>query len=401
MFYYSRVVTADPTSVWFRVKIQSKDGRTLRDKKRYLVFWLERLSRQEPGALLTAVFDMSESGLGNVDMDYLRFLIHCFQVYYPCLLAKILIFELPWIMTAAWKMVKTWLGPDAVDKLQFVTRADVQTHVAADHLPAHMGGTDAFEYSYPPLPEDHFQAAMSESPSQGGTVHTEDTGERESRPRKVCLAEEGGVKPARRPTSTFKGSLLRLSPAVELIFGQSDGDRRCVIVLDNVTKNPVAYKVRTTAPDKYRVKPSSGSLEPGAGVDILVSLHGGSQASPQDRFLLMAAEMEAAVAGDNQDLAQLWKEIPKDKVMEHRLQCKVLPDVNPAHVQTGNLANGTAGQQDTHTMLLKLLAGTMRLEQKVDRCLWTEKVLIVLVTVLAAILSRYLYTQHTGLGLFL
>ena len=34
-----------------------------------------------------------------------------------------------------------------------------------------------------------------------------------------------------------------LSPAWELCFGQSEGDRRCVILLENVPKNPVAYKV--------------------------------------------------------------------------------------------------------------------------------------------------------------
>lgn len=34
-------------------------------------------------------------------------------------------------------------------------------------------------------------------------------------------------------------------------------------------------QVRTTAPEKYRVKPSNSSCEPGASVDIVVSLHGG------------------------------------------------------------------------------------------------------------------------------
>lgn len=34
-------------------------------------------------------------------------------------------------------------------------------------------------------------------------------------------------------------------------------------------------QVRTTAPEKYRVKPSSSSCEPGSSVDIVVSLHGG------------------------------------------------------------------------------------------------------------------------------
>lgn len=36
------------------------------------------------------------------------------------------------------------------------------------------------------------------------------------------------------------------------------------------------YKqVRTTAPEKYRVKPSNSSCDPGASVDIVVSPHGG------------------------------------------------------------------------------------------------------------------------------
>lgn len=45
------------------------------------------------------------------------------------------------------------------------------------------------------------------------------------------------------------------------------------------------------------------------------SARAGSQASPQDRFLIMAAEMENA---GSQELAQFWKEVPKTKVMEHR-----------------------------------------------------------------------------------
>lgn len=33
--------------------------------------------------------------------------------------------------------------------------------------------------------------------------------------------------------------------------------------------------MRTTAPEKYRVKPSNSSCDPGASVDIIVSPHGG------------------------------------------------------------------------------------------------------------------------------
>ncbi|GAA6102827.1 motile sperm domain-containing protein 2 isoform X1, partial [Tachysurus ichikawai] len=66
------------------------------------------------------------------------------------------------------------------------------------------------------------------------------------------------------------------SPAEELSFGFRETEKRCLIVLSNITKNPVAFKVRTTAPEKYRVKPSCSTCEPSTNVDILVSLHGGT-----------------------------------------------------------------------------------------------------------------------------
>lgn len=53
-------------SVWFRVKLHIKDGKTTVDKKRYVAFWLERYVKREPGMPLTVVFDMSDSGMSNI-----------------------------------------------------------------------------------------------------------------------------------------------------------------------------------------------------------------------------------------------------------------------------------------------------------------------------------------------
>ncbi len=44
----------------------------------------------------------------------------------------------------------------------------------------------------------------------------------------------------------------------------------------------------------------------------------GFQASPQDRFLVMAAEMESSGGAGVPELAQFWKGVSKAKVMEHR-----------------------------------------------------------------------------------
>ncbi|XP_050975301.1 motile sperm domain-containing protein 2 [Labeo rohita] len=407
---------------WFRVKLHVKDAKSILDKKRYVAFWLERYAKREPGMPLTVVFDMSESGLSNIDMDFVKYIINCFKVYYPKFLSKMIMYEMPWIMNAAWKIVKTWLGPEAISKLKFVTKSDIQTYVGPEHLPPYMGGTDEFKYSYPPLLDDDFQSPICEN----GPIVSEDESdikdtESESKetlessfnadqsikPKKVNFLEDSQksddlergesvrLRGARKPTTTFKGTLLHISPSEELRFGAKESEKKCLIILNNVTKNHVAFKVRTTAPEKYRVKPSNSSCEPGASVDIVVSLHGGFQASPQDRFLVMAAEMESSAGAAVPELAQFWKEVSKAKVMEHRLRCHVLE--TPKSILNNSFESpsvtATNDHQDLQSMLMNMMVSNSRLEQKLESCLWMQKVLLGLLSFLLALTAYSLWTS--------
>lgn len=407
---------------WFKVKLHVKDAKTILDKKKYVAFWLERYSKKEPGMPLTVVFDMTESGLGNIDMEFVKYIISCFKVYYPKFLSKMIIVEMPWIMNAAWKIVKSWLGPEAISKLKFASRSEIQTYIGPEHLPPHMGGTDQFKYSYPPLPDDDFQTPICDN---GPIVSEDETeskeGETESKdalessfnsevvvkPKKVNFLEDSlrsedndkgdtcpRTKGVRKPVTTFKGPLLDVSPAEELSFGSGETEKKSLIILSNVTKNQVAFKVRTTAPEKYRVKPSSSCCEPGASIDIVVSLHGGSQASPQDRFLVMAAEMDNA---GSQELTQFWKEVSKTKIMEHRLRCHVLESVKPtvSPLRDSPVETGTSGQE-FNTTLMRMMACNSRLEQKLNTCLWVQKVLVGLVLVLVVLNLLCLYLLGTS-----
>ncbi|XP_032385467.1 motile sperm domain-containing protein 2 [Etheostoma spectabile] len=396
---------------WFKVKLHVKDTKTIMDKKKYVAFWLERYAKKEPGMPLTVVFDMTESGLSNIDMEFVKYVINCFKVYYPKFLSKMIIVDMPWIMNAAWKIVRTWLGPEAISKLKFASKSEVQGFIDPEYLPPHMGGTDPFKYSYPPLPDDDFQTPIcengpivseDETESKEGEMESKDTlessfnSEVAVKPKKVNFLEDSlraedyekgdsRTKGARKPLSTFKGLLLDVSPAEELSFGSGETEKKSLIILNNVTKNQVAFKVRTTAPEKYRVKPSNSSCDPGASVDIVVSLHGGSQASPQDRFLVMAAEMDNAVS---QELSQFWKEVPKTKVMEHRLRCHVLESVKPqtlTPLRDSPVETGTNGQQELNSALMRLMTCNARMEQKLNTCLWVQKVIIGLVLVLVGL----------------
>ncbi|XP_028291049.1 motile sperm domain-containing protein 2 isoform X2 [Gouania willdenowi] len=407
---------------WFKVRLHVKDAKTTLDKKKYVAFWLERYAKKEPGMPLTVVFDMSDSGFGNIDMDFVKYIINCFKVYYPKFLSKMIIVDMPWMMNAAWKIIKSWLGPEAISKLKFTSKSEVQMYIGPEYLPPYMGGTDPFKYSYPPLPDDDFQTPISdngpivsedETESKEGELESRETLESSfsseivAKPKKVNFQEENvrtedndkadagaKTKGARKPLTTFNGPLLDVSPAEELTFGSGDTEKKCLIILSNVTRNQVAFKVRTTAPEKYRVKPSSNSCDPGASVDIIVSLHGGSQASPQDRFLVMAAEMENT---STQELAQFWKDVPKAKVMEHRLRCNVLEGVKAAAspLRDGPMETAPSGQQDFNTALMRMMTCTSRMEQKLNTCLWVQKVLVVLVLVLVALNLLCLYLLGT------
>ncbi|XP_044286265.1 motile sperm domain-containing protein 2 isoform X5 [Varanus komodoensis] len=325
--------------------------------------------------------------------------------------AKIVIFELPWVMNAAFKLVKTWLGPDAVGFLKLTSKNDVQEYISTEYLPPHMGGTDTFKYSYPPLVDDDFQTPLcengpttneDETESKEGGIDMDNKESQESNEeqapnsKKASFAEQTTkseecekvdfkTKNTKKALTTFKGTLLHISPAEELHFGSKEtGEKKCLIVLTNVTKNTVAFKVRTTAPDKYRVKPSNSSCEPGTSLDIIVSLHGGCTASLQDRFLIMAAEMDQNFGVGTQELAQFWKEVPRNKVMEHRLRCHVVESSKPSTLTLNENAFNIPAKtnEDLHLQLTQLLQVNKRLREQIDRCVWFQQLTLLLVLLL-------------------
>lgn len=323
-------------------------------------------------------------------------------------------------MNAAFKIVKTWLGPEAVSLLKFTSKNEVQDYVSVEYLPPHMGGTDPFKYSYPPLVDDDFQTPLCENgpiTSEDETSSKEDiesdgkeTLETISNEEQTTLlkktnptestskAEENEkvdskIKAFKKPLSVFKGPLLHISPAEELYFGSTEsGEKKTLIVLTNVTKNIVAFKVRTTAPEKYRVKPSNSSCDPGASVDIVVSPHGGLTVSAQDRFLIMAAEMEQSSGTGPAELTQFWKEVPRNKVMEHRLRCHTVENSKPNTLtlkdNAFNMSDKTG--EDIYLQLSRLLESNRKLEDQVQHCIWFQQLLLSLtVLLLAFVISFY------------
>ena len=81
----------------FKGKLHTRGTRNIDDIKRCLVYWIERAMRQSNGESLTIVFDMMNTGMSNIDLEYTRNIINIFKLY-PNALNYILVLEMPWIM---------------------------------------------------------------------------------------------------------------------------------------------------------------------------------------------------------------------------------------------------------------------------------------------------------------
>eukprot|EP00916_Digyalum_oweni_P015242 GHVL01024909.1.p1 GENE.GHVL01024909.1~~GHVL01024909.1.p1 ORF type:complete len:206 (+),score=26.57 GHVL01024909.1:53-670(+) len=124
-------------------------------------------------------------------------------------------------------------------------------------------------------------------------------------------------------------SVLSLDPTNVIEF-RTDNEKvatSCLKII-NITKDVVWFKIKTTAPKDYVVKPSTGRLEPKGETKISITL----QEMPNrrdDRFLVQALRMEDAKREyDLVSSEQLPKEgwtSPKLKeyILDHKLSVKL------------------------------------------------------------------------------
>jgi len=94
----------------------------------------------------------------------------------------------------------------------------------------------------------------------------------------------------------------------------------------NPGRTPIAFKVKTTAPKQYCVRPNSGRIEPGKEVEVTVLLQAMKQEPPldikcRDKFLVQSV----AVTADKEftNIASIWQhvdEAEKSLVQEKKIR---------------------------------------------------------------------------------
>jgi len=85
--------------LFFRISIYTRGFRTLEGLKWFLLYWFERGMRTADDNQVTVVLDMINSGLKNMDLEYIRLMINILKSYYPNSLSYILVYDMPWVMS--------------------------------------------------------------------------------------------------------------------------------------------------------------------------------------------------------------------------------------------------------------------------------------------------------------
>ncbi|KAL9976501.1 hypothetical protein ACROYT_G013810 [Oculina patagonica] len=115
--------------------------------------------------------------------------------------------------------------------------------------------------------------------------------------------------------------VLKLEPATELRFrGNFTTVVTASLKLTNPTEKKVCFKVKTTAPKRYCVRPNSGFVEPHGEVEVAVMLQPfeyDPKEKSKHKFMvqtMFAPEGEA-------DHETLWKEADSSAFMDSKLKC--------------------------------------------------------------------------------
>ncbi|TID13630.1 MSP domain-containing protein [Venturia nashicola] len=122
-----------------------------------------------------------------------------------------------------------------------------------------------------------------------------------------------------------------------------------VLRLRNPHSDPVGFKVKTTAPKQYCVRPNSGRIDPGGEVEVSVLLQAMKEdpapdAKCRDKFLVQSVSITAEAEFAN--VSALWTHIEqtnKASIQEKKIRVVFLP----ADAQTPAKTNGVSHSLDT------------------------------------------------------
>lgn len=124
-------------------------------------------------------------------------------------------------------------------------------------------------------------------------------------------------------TNNKPAQILQLNPPNEIVFSGPFESRVVTSYLEliNPSIDTICFKVKTTAPRRYCVRPNSGTVEPGCQVRIAIMLQPMEDETANERVRHKFMVQSTILHQDTKNLDSVWQKLSPDQIMDSKLRC--------------------------------------------------------------------------------
>ncbi|XP_046896212.1 vesicle-associated membrane protein-associated protein B-like isoform X2 [Hypomesus transpacificus] len=161
--------------------------------------------------------------------------------------------------------------------------------------------------------------------------------------------------------------VLLLEPQHELKFrGPFTDVVTTTLKLSNPTDRNVCFKVKTTAPRRYCVRPNSGIIDAGTSINVSVMLQPFDY-DPNEKSKHKFMVQSLLAPYDMTDMEGVWKEAKPDELMDSKLRCAFeMPLENDKTSELTSLPKSASASLDDGEVK-KIMEECKRLQMEVQR----------------------------------
>lgn len=93
------------------------------------------------GESWSVIFDLTNTGWSNYDIDLLMHFLTLLREYFPVNLDYVLAINFPWVLSAAWALAKRLIPPERRDVVLFINDKEIFDYIEKENVPDFLGGT--------------------------------------------------------------------------------------------------------------------------------------------------------------------------------------------------------------------------------------------------------------------
>ncbi|KAF9109205.1 hypothetical protein BGX27_007866 [Mortierella sp. AM989] len=209
--------------VYINVRLHKPSEQDPKALEKFTIYVMEigRLMIQPPVETACVVFDMTGFTLANMDYGFVKFLVQCFEAYYPESLGVLVIHKAPLVFWGVWKIIEPWLDPVVASKIKFCrSDKDLAEIIDPNNMPTkYEGGMDQYIYEYLPPQADENDIMKDTVNRTKATEHWQSIAEKFETLTREWIASD---KPGSRSEDVIEAERLAITKELRTAYFAMD-----------------------------------------------------------------------------------------------------------------------------------------------------------------------------------